>query len=250
MHDNPTQGRTPRRFRRRALNILTVATGALSRPVAALVDADARLAWVRWRSRRIAERFREAQNLLVNVGAGARGRPGWVNLDASRSRGITAVVDVRTTLPFPDGSVRGLFTEHFLEHLDYAEEAPRFLAECWRVLAPGGVARVIVPDAGRYLRAYGEPGWTALAVLRGLGPDQTDPWLGGRYNTKLELINAIFRQRGEHKYAYDAETLMRTLRAAGFADVREQRFSVSALPELAIDSADRASESLFVEGLR
>jgi hypothetical protein len=66
----------------------------------------------------------------------------------------------------------------------------------------------------------------------------------------MELINGVFRQNGEHKYAYDAETLIKLIRRCGFARVTEQEFGKSLLSELVLDRRDRARESLYVEAIR
>lgn len=204
---------------------------------------------LRLRAARVRARYRDQRDLLVNVGCGARGREGFVNVDGMAAPGVSCVYDCRASLPFADQSVRGLFSEHFFEHLHYEEEVPAFLAECRRVLAPQGVLRLIVPDGGQYLRAYSAGGWNGVSALRGLSAEHVDPWLGEHYQTPMELINAVFRQGVEHKFAYDAETLVRLLERSGFR-AHQSSFGQSALPELAIDSSDRASESLYVEALR
>jgi predicted SAM-dependent methyltransferase len=206
--------------------------------------------WMRLRTRRAYRQYMHARDLLVNLGAGDQGKPGWVNVDAVRSPGINCVYDCRTALPFPDDSVRGIFCEHFFEHLDYTEEVPSFLTACHRVLQPGGVLRLIVPDAERYLRAYCEGGWQELDRLRQLDAQHADPVFQCVYNTRMELINMVFRQGHQHKFAYDYETMAFLLRRYGFTRVEQQRFGVSLRPELSIDRADRASESLYVEAVK
>jgi predicted SAM-dependent methyltransferase len=194
-------------------------------------------------------RVRKQSGLLVNIGAGAKGKPGWVNIDMVKAPSINCLYDCRKRLPFPDGSVRGIFCEHFLEHLDYSEEAPHFLHECLRVLQPGGVLRIIVPDAEKYLHAYTAPGWEELAALRPLEEGNTDHYYKCRYRTKMELINLVFRQGHHHKYAYDFETLDFLLHRYGFAYVIRQEFGQTLLPGLGIDSIERATESLYIEAV-
>jgi hypothetical protein len=63
----------------------------------------------------------------------------------------------------------------------------------------------------------------------------------------MELVNAVFRQGAEHKFAYDAETLMLDLRAAGFSAVQRQAFGKSFAEDALLDTPERASESLYVE---
>jgi predicted SAM-dependent methyltransferase len=163
--------------------------------------------------------------------------------------GVNCVHDCRSNLPFANGSVRGIFSEHFFEHLDYIEDVPTFLDECRRVLAPDGVLRLIVPDGGSYLHAYAAGGWDGVTELRGLDGRHVDPWWGNTYDTPMEVVNAVFRQGVEHRYAYDAETLLLLLERHGF-DAVQSEFGTGQRPELVLDSADRASESLYVEARR
>jgi len=192
-------------------------------------------------------RYRGRRDLLVNLGAGANGRPGWVNVDIFKAPGVNCRYDCRKRLPFSDGAVRGIYCEHFFEHLDYTEEVPAFLSDCHRVLRPGGVLRIAVPDAGRYLEAYNRPGWEDLVRLRPLEPGHVDAHFRFAYRTKMELVNMVFRQGHHHKYAYDYETVDFVLRRYGFSQVSRQPYRRSLLPELAIDDPGRASESLYVD---
>ncbi|MGB0909659.1 MAG: class I SAM-dependent methyltransferase, partial [Nitrospirales bacterium] len=132
------------------------------------------LAWVRLKSLNARKQFEHAEDLLVNLGAGPKGKPGWINVDTHPYEGINCVYDCRKSLPFPDNSVRGIFSEHFFEHLDYTEEVPWFLSECHRVLKPGGVFRVIVPDIELYMQAYCTDGWEELSKIRPLESDHRD----------------------------------------------------------------------------
>jgi predicted SAM-dependent methyltransferase len=216
------------------------------RHVAIPVAYELRAAYKRVMGRTVKRRYEHATDLLVNVGAGEEGRPGWVNIDLQALPGINCFYDCRKGLPFPDRSVRAIFCEHFFEHLDYTDEVPYFLSDCHRVLIPGGVIRIIVPDGERYLQAYCQPGWESLAKLRPLGPDRADSY-GFSYHTKMELVNVVFRQGHEHKFAYDYETLELLLHKYGFATVVRQAFGRSQLPELCIDLPTRACESLYVE---
>jgi predicted SAM-dependent methyltransferase len=196
------------------------------------------------------KRYVGAKGLAVNIGAGDQGRSGWINVDAFPAPGINCLFDCRKELPFPDDSVRMIFCEHFFEHLDLTDEVPFFLSECRRVLQAGGVLRVIVPDAGRYLKAYCAEGWLPLAELRTLEDDLFDPFLKTRYRTKMELINAVFRQGNQHKYAYDLETIQLVLTHCGFARVTQRTFGESGIPELALDQQVRSHESLYVEAVK
>jgi predicted SAM-dependent methyltransferase len=205
---------------------------------------------VRLKAGRVARAFRGRKDLLVNLGAGDAGQPGWVNVDRFPGPNINCIYDARKKLPFDDGSVRGIFTEHFFEHVDYTEEVPLFLAECHRVMQPGGTIRIIVPDAEKYLHAYVSGDWEQLAAIRPLAPGRTDVHCPVRYNTAMELINVVFRQFEEHKFAYDFETLAFVLENAGFRNIRKQGFGETMAPEICLDLERRASESLYVEAVK
>ena len=89
--------------------------------------------------------------------------------------------DCRKGMPFSDSTVAAIFTEHFLEHLEYTGEVEEFLRECLRCLRPSGVLRIVVPDAGAYLQLYCEGAWDKIAKQRPLvkeGDCYRDVWLG------------------------------------------------------------------------
>lgn len=205
------------------------------------------LTWLRLKSGGVARRYRKSDNMLVNIGPGAQAKSGWVNVDAWKGPLIDCLYDCRKSLPFPDASVRGIFCEHFFEHIDYTEEVPYFLSECHRVLKIGGVLRLILPDAEKYLRAYCKGGWEELDRIRPLDPEHTDSYYNFKYNTRMELMNLIFRQGHDHKFAYDFETLTFLLHRYGFSEVVRQAYATSLMPELCLDQLLRASESLYVD---
>jgi len=188
-----------------------------------------------------ADRFAKGQGLLVNVGCGATGKPGWVGIDGFPALGVSIVADVRHRIPLADGSAQIVFTEHLVEHLDYERGAPTFFRECLRILEPGGLLRVIVPDGERYLRAYVEGTWEAMNF---------SPLLASRPATRMEVVNGHFRQGIQHRFSYDAETLKKVIEEAGFQEPIQQAFGKSLDSRAAIDLPERASESLYVEAVK
>lgn len=191
--------------------------------------------------------FHKQSELKINFGSGAAGRPGWINVDVVTSPGVSCVVDCRSEQPFADNSARLIFTEHFLEHIEYPLDAQKFLSECRRILKPGGLLRIVVPDAEQYLSAYCTEGWQALENLRLLKSGRRDPYFDMIYETKMELVNMIFRQGNEHKFAYDFETLKHVLEASGFVRVSKMSCGATLGTETPIDLPERAHESLYVE---
>lgn len=66
----------------------------------------------------------------------------------------------------------------------------------------------------------------------------------------MELVNFVFRQKYDRKFAYDYETLKFLLYKYGFSSVQKQEFGKSQLEELCIDQQVRASESLYIEAVK
>ena len=90
---------------------------------------------------------------LLNIGCGSKIHPNWINMDlAARCPGVRAH-DLRRGLPLPDRSADACYSSHVLEHLTPAE-AGFFIREQFRVLKPGGIIRVVVPDLEPICRNY------------------------------------------------------------------------------------------------
>jgi predicted SAM-dependent methyltransferase len=235
-----------------AYSITTVLSRVLPRDVARQFVSEMHIFLKRsLYSRSSLRRLASLDGCRVNIGCGDRPTPGWINLEL-RSASNVHFWDCRRGLPFSDNTVKAIYAEHTFEHFDLDTEGQHFLCESLRCLRPGGVLRVVVPDAGAYLRAYGLA-WESLASIRQLEVRKQgwrDPWLGDIYSTQMQLINAVFRQHGEHKYAYDGETLGLILGQAGFSQVIPQRFGVSIDPDMAPDSEDRKTESLYIEAVK
>jgi predicted SAM-dependent methyltransferase len=193
--------------------------------------------------RRRLRQIRAMRHLLVNVACGPQILEGFINVELvgppPRVRW-----DCRTSLPVADGSAAGIRVEHFFEHIEPREHVPAFLNDCRRALEPGGVLRVIVPDAERYLRAYCAPGLDALREMAVPIPFPDD------LPTRMDVINHVFHSWHEHRWAYDFETLSHRLRAAGFTIVERSAFRESRLPALAQDRDQHAPYSLYVEAVK
>lgn len=194
-----------------------------------------------WRARAAA--LRAERGVLVNVGSGPFALPGFVNLDLiAFTPGITAW-DCTHSLPFANGAAAGVRAEHVVEHLEPRFGVPHFLAECRRVLASGGVLRIIVPDLGAYLRAYvdgSEAAWRAIGVPVPF-PDDLP--------RAMDVVAHAFHQWHEHRWGYDADSLMDRLRRAGFRDVTTARFGEGRDLRLAVDRDEHRAYSLYVEGI-
>lgn len=204
----------------------------------------------RLQSKKIINKYKGKKDLKLNVGCGTSGMEGWINIDAIYSQGVNCIWDCRTSLPFDSDSATGIFTEHFIEHIDFYDEAPKLFKDIYRVLKKGAVVRIIVPDAQKYLEAYNKHGWENISEIRPLLDGHIDAYTQQVMHTKMELVNWIFRQQYQHKFAYDFETMNYLLREAGFRNVIKQDFNLSLNSALLIDKPSRASESLYVEAMK
>lgn len=90
---------------------------------------------------------------LLNLGCGARYHPAWINLDLAPVDASVRRFDVTRPLPFANATFDAVYHSHLLEHLPREDAAP-FLCECRRVLRPGGVLRIAVPDLEAIVRLY------------------------------------------------------------------------------------------------
>lgn len=187
--------------------------------------------------------------------------------------GQVLVHDLRRGIPAVDESVDAVYHSHLLEHIDRAH-APAFLAEVVRVLRPGGVHRVVVPDfelaCRRYLehaeRCVGTSGFITdhedhiAAIIEQMvrreasGTSQQNPL---RRRVENMLLGDA-RRRGEtHQWMYDRISLPAMLRACGFRNptvVDEATSSIPGWRRIDLDRNGDGSEykpgSLYVEALR
>ena len=93
------------------------------------------------------------QKLLLNLGCGGNFHPDWTNLDLVSAHPQVQQADLSRGIPFPPDSADAIYHSHLLEHLT-PTDATGFLAECLRVLKPGGVLRMAIPDLEQIARHY------------------------------------------------------------------------------------------------
>lgn len=90
---------------------------------------------------------------LVNLGCGNRYHKDWINLDFKSNSEYVQKFDLHEKLPFEDESVDVVYSSHVLEHFSKCE-APKFLRECYRILKPNRIIRIIVPGLEQLIRNY------------------------------------------------------------------------------------------------
>lgn len=89
----------------------------------------------------------------VNLGCGSRYHPEWINIDMTPRGPEVIKHDLSRGLPLPDAACDVVYHAAVLEHMRRSDAAA-FLAECYRVLKPGGTVRVGVPDLEKTCQLY------------------------------------------------------------------------------------------------
>ena len=140
----------------------------------------------------------------LHLGCGTNLLDGWANVDLS---GPPPVIELDLTHPLPvaDRSFDRVYCEHFIEHITL-EEGRRLVAECHRVLRPGGIFRVSTPSLEKLVGEY--------------RAGRLDEWhdMHWKPQTPCQLLNESMRLWG-HQFLYDRAELTHLLESAGFTNI-------------------------------
>ncbi len=131
---------------------------------------------------------------LLNVGCGRHFHQAWRNIDVVSCDPMVEAHDLRMGLPAQTNHYDMVYHSHVLEHLTPAD-GQRLIEECYRVLKPGGVLRIVVPDLEQIARAYLvalDEAWSS--DNEGLSDSQRE-FRTAKYEwMKLELLDQLVRQ--------------------------------------------------------
>lgn len=211
----------------------------------------------------------------INVGCGQRPTPGWDNYDNSWSIKLAERPLARTVLeglgflsepqrefiefarehtiqwacgsrrlPDEDGAVAVVYSSHMIEHLD-RDEARAFLGEARRVLRPGGVLRLAVPNirwhVDNYLRDGDADHFVAATHLTRPKP-----------KSLAERLRYLVVGERDHQWMYDGTSICAVLEElGGFEDVRVMEPGTTRIQDPGhLDLHERCPESVFVEATR
>jgi SAM-dependent methyltransferase len=199
----------------------------------------------------------------VNVGSGPAEAAGWTHLDASWQARLSGnpwlaplgralfgktigtwppavqYRDVRRGLGYEFDSVAVVYASHVIEHL-HRSDARDFLSDAHRVLKPGAICRVVVPDVhaivGWYLEHRQNTGNGSssdlLMDMLGVEPREAPRGLARLLGT-ADLHT--------HKWMYDEHGLEALFREAGFSNATPRAFLDSAIPRARLELVEQAS---------
>lgn len=136
--------------------------------------------------------------MKLHLGCGKRFIPGFIHVDAVDYPHVDHVATIDNLSFIPDNSVDLIYNCHVLEHFK-RREVERVLREWLRVLKPGAVLRISVPDFASLCEVY-------------------------RRHQDLNLVIGALFGRQDYLYnihynVFDFESLSAQLRAAGFVNV-------------------------------
>lgn len=137
----------------------------------------------------------------VQFGAGSLNIPGWENFEQNQ-------IDITKPLPFATGELDAVFAEMVVEHIT-PREAWAFFEEAHRVIKPGGLIRIVIPDFVRCWKLK-DPDW--LRVNQGVTNND---------GSLREQMKSIIVCHG-HQGLWTAELLQAVLEAVGFQRVIKQ----------------------------
>lgn len=171
---------------------------------------------------------------IESLGHGAKVLPCWTNIDIEGDGIRTFAWDLTKPFPVADRSIDYIYSEHFIEHISLTDGLA-LLAECRRVLVPGGIVRLSTPDLRVIVEKYFAG---AIAEWRDMGWEPRTP---------CDLMNEGLRNWG-HLYVYDEPKLIAVLAEAGFAQAARCRWGVSAHSSLQGLETRPDHGDLIVEG--
>lgn len=167
--------------------------------------------------------------MWLNLGCNGDRLKGWLNVDLP---GLDADIHHDLSIfpwPFDDNSVDKILASHILEHMT-REDGVKFLSECFRVLSPGGVLHIAVPDMDKFIDCHLNNDFTPLGNYL---------WIDLNYFAGGDSRENIDSMR--HKYMYCFASLAYTLQGVGFREVEHRK---TLLP---FDSFAYKAISLYVD---
>ena len=174
----------------------------------------------------------------LNWGCGPITSYGWVNSDIYGWPGVDIVADIRAGLPVADNTFDYIVSIHALPEIPYGD-LDRALSELRRMLKPGGVLRLSLPDMDKAIAAYrsGDVDYFLIS-------DEEVKCLSGRM-----IVQLLWR--GQSRSMYTTEFAAELLARNGFQAIHSCSFRETKSGFIDITELDnRPIESLFIEAAK
>ena len=206
----------------------------------------------------------------LNLGCGPVQPPGWINIDGSMRAKLASwfnpmdrllvklgvlsptefgpnvkVCNLFRPLPYADRSISCIYAGELWEHFEYAD-AHRLTNDCFRVLAPGGVLRVCVPDGVQFWKRYLDLVATEVEKPQSERVAERIKAHVSMYFNEICTRRIWFGSMGHtHKWQFDEVQLIEMFETNGFINVERKSFHDSRMPN--VDDVE-SSDFLIVEG--
>lgn len=182
----------------------------------------------------------------IHVGGGKQYLKGFINIDLSKPADI--IYDVRKNLPFPSESVDFIFSEHFLEHIDYPISVLNYFLEAYRILRKKGKLIIGVPDAGLITEAYVKKDKKILLRIK-------NEWYSKRsiinnIEAGIDIVNLVIKDEyadekyNPHFWGYDELKLKNLFKKNNFKKIKKWKFDKN------IANPKRKFGSIYIEGVK
>lgn len=190
--------------------------------------------------------FPKNKLIKVNLGCGLRCLPDWINIDGSlvgllkskkfkslnsllykfagsstyygfeEFNSILQSTDIHfqnlvNGIPLHDRSADIVFSSHFLEHLTKTDGLD-FLSECYRILKPGGIFRLLTPDLD-----------IAFEMFKNKDSEEV---------LDLFFYTSPVFDFSTHKYLYNFQMLNQRLSAIGFKNIQKMEYQAGRCPDI------------------
>jgi SAM-dependent methyltransferase len=182
------------------------------------------------------------------------------------------VWNLKRGIPFADGTSDAVYHSHLLEHFD-RDDALDFLIECCRVLKPGALIRIVVPDLKTWVDAYTRSASNVIGAEGISRHEQVINDLFGQFvlrqpatrGSQKSVVRWLERLilgdsasvGWKHQWMYDRFTLPALLARAGFDDARTVSASESRIEgwtefglDVDPDGREHMPGSLRIEAVR
>ncbi|HEX6860416.1 MAG TPA: methyltransferase domain-containing protein, partial [Caulobacteraceae bacterium] len=144
------------------------------------------------------------------------------------------------------GACDAVFASHVLEHLT-REDLETALKETLRIMRPGAVFRLIVPDLKVLAEEY-------LKRLKRGDPEASSTFMRDGYFGVESRPKGLLRRlesmlgNSAHLWMWDEVSMTEALVRAGFRDVRPVRFGDADIPAFAaVEAQDRFTDAVALE---
>lgn len=169
--------------------------------------------------------FKDVTNSAIKLNIGSftvMHKNDWINLDildlnqyANQNNFIFRQADCSNNIPYQDNNVDLITVSHFIEHLD-KYQGKQFLREVLRVLKPGGLIRLTIPDANIICQDY-----LSGNISRHASHNE------GVKNSENDTESLFHLLIAGHKTIYDFNSLSKLLKDTGFVDIEKMEYQKS-----------------------